>query len=356
MPASKPQDIRNIVLLGHGGAGKTTLAEAMLHAAKVTTRLGSVTDGSSMLDHTEIEKEREHSVDPAIAHFDHNGKTINLIDTPGYPDFVGGAISALTGADTAVIVISATAGIEVNTRRMFKIATETNMPIAIVVNKIDGENVQLDRLIGEITETFGQACKPMTLPAGGGKSVIDCFASESGDADFGDVAEAHTQLVENIIEADEELMEAYLGGEEVPADKLGAAFAAAMIARTVIPMFFTAAREEVGVAAFTDAVAGYFPTPAQVKGTPVKAGEDDDAEEIEVTADAGKEFIGQAFKITTDPFVGKLAWIRILQGTVTPETHYLLRDEKKAAKIGHLFKVQGKDTSAPATFCTARPS
>ncbi len=344
MPASKPQDIRNIILLGHGGSGKTSLAEAMLHAAKVTTRLGSVADGSSILDHSDIARERKHSVDPALAYIDHAGKTINIIDTPGYPDFIGGAISSMPGADTAVIVISATAGIEINTRRLLKIATDLGMPIAIVINKIDGENIQLDRLVSDINETFGQACKPMTLPAGGGKSVIDCFANESGEADFGDVAGAHTQLVENIIEADEELMEAYLGGEEVPADKLGAAFAEAMIKGTVIPMFFTAARSEVGVTEFIDAIVKYFPTPAQVKGAPVKAGEGAGAEEIAITADPDKDFVGQAFKITTDPFVGKLAWVRILQGTVTPETTYLLRDEKKSSKIGHPFKVQGKDT------------
>ena len=344
MPASKPQDIRNIVLLGHGGAGKTTLGEAMLHAAKVTTRLGSINDGSSMLDYSDIEKEREHSVDPAMAHFEHAGKTINLIDAPGYPDFIGGALGALAGADTAVVVISATAGIEVNTRRLFKAAQEADMPIAIIVNKIDGENVQLERTLGEITETFGPACKAMTLPAGGGKTVIDCFTSDSGEADFGDVADAHTQLIENIIEADEELMEAYLGGAEVPAEKLAAAFAQAMVEGTTIPIFFTAARAEIGIGEFLDAVAKYFPSPAEARGRAVRSGEADDAEAFAVAADESKPLIAQAFKITTDPFVGKLAWIRILQGTVAPETNYHLRDEKKAVKVGHLFKVQGKDT------------
>ncbi len=344
MPASKPADIRNIVLLGHGGSGKTTLGEAMLHAAKVSGRFGSVDQGTSILDYSDIEKDRKHSVDPALAYFDHAGKTINLIDAPGYPDFVGGAICTLSGADVGVIVISASAGIEVNTRRLFNAAKDAGLPLAIIINKIDSENIDLTSLMESITETFGQSCKPMNLPAGGGKSVVDCFTNDSGETDFGDVADAHTQLTENIIEADEELMEAYLGGEKIPTDKLGAAFAKAMEEGTVVPVLFTAARDEVGVIEFMDVVANYFPAPTDARGVAVTASQDEDAEAIEITTDPAKPFIGQAFKITSDPFVGKLAWIRILQGTVTSDTTYILRDGKKAAKIGHPFKVQGKDT------------
>jgi elongation factor G len=344
MPASKTSDIRNIVLLGHGGAGKTSLAEAMLHAAKVTGRLGSVDDGSSHLDYSDIEKERKHSVDPAMGHLDHAGKTINIIDAPGYPDFIGGAIGAMGGADTAVVVISATGGIEVNTRRLFKAAQDARHPLAIVVNKIDGENVDLPGVLNQITEMFGQACKAMNLPAESGSTVVDCFTNDSGSPDFGDVADAHTQLIENVVEADEALMEAYLGGEEIPPAKFSAAFASAMVEGTLVPILFTSAKKEVGIAELMDAVANYFPTPVDVKGAAITGGEGEDAKEIEIVPDASKPFVGQAFKITSDPFVGKLAWIRILQGTIEPDTTYQLRDEKKSTKIAHPFKVQGKET------------
>ncbi len=345
MAAATPQDIRNIVLLGHGGAGKTTLAEAMLHAAKVTGRLGSVDDGTSHLDYTDIEKERKHSVDPTAVHLDHAGKTINIIDAPGYPDFIGGAISAVGGADTAVVVISAPAGIEVNTRRLVKLARDMSLAMAIVINKIDGENVELERLLGEISETFGQACKPMNLPTDGGKAVVDCFSQDSGSADIGDVGEAHTQLIENIVESDEQMMEAYLGGEEIPPEKLRDAFARAMVEGTVVPILFTVAKAEIGTAELLDAVAGYFPSPADAAAAaPVRGGTGDDADEVPVKADAADDFVAQAFKITTDPFVGKLAWIHILQGTATGETSYHLSDRKKSTKIGHLFKMQGKET------------
>ncbi|MCK5558048.1 MAG: GTP-binding protein, partial [Candidatus Hydrogenedentes bacterium] len=345
MAAAKPQDIRNIVLLGHGGAGKTTLAEAMLHAAKVTGRLGSVDDGTSHMDYTDIEKQRKCSVDPAAAHLERAGKTINIIDSPGYPDFIGGALNAMGGADVAMIVISATAGIEVNTRRVFHAARDAGIPLAFIVNKIDGENVDLPALGNAIRETFGAACKAMNLPAGGGKSVIDCFTHDSGETDFGDVGEGHTQLIESVIESDEDMMEAYLGGEEIPADKLGAGFAAAMTGGTIIPVFYTAARAAVGVTELIDAIVKFFPAPGQVGGAPLRNGAGEDAEEVSVEPDPDKPFVAQAFKITTDPFVGKLAWIRILQGAAGGETTYHLKDEKKSAKIGHLFKVQGGETS-----------
>ncbi len=344
MPASKPSDIRNIVLLGHGGAGKTSLGEAMLFAKKVTTRLGSVTEGSSILDFTDIEKERQHSVDPALAFIEHAGKTINIIDAPGYPDFIGGAITSIGGADTAVIVISATAGIEVNTRRLYKAAKAAGLPIAFVITKIHGENIDLQELMHSIHETFGSNCQDMNLPANGGKVVIDCFANTEGDSDWGSVAKAHEKLIESVIEADEEMMEAYLSGEEIPPAKLANAFGAAMVVGTIVPVFFTSARDNVGITEFMDSVAKYFPAPGMVAGTPVKNGIGEDAEEITLEADPAKPFVGQAFKITTDPFVGKLAWIRILQGTVKGETVYHLKDEKKTAKVGHLFKVQGGST------------
>jgi elongation factor G len=345
MPASKPQDIRNIVLLGHGGAGKTTLGEAMLNIAGVTTRFGNVNDGTSILDHTDIEKERKHSIDPSLAYLDHKGKTINIIDGPGYPDFIGGAICSLGGADVALVVINASAGLEVNTRKLFSIARDQNLPVAFVINKIDGDNLDLESLVAQVQESFGPQCKPMNLPADGGKAVADCFIAEDGSADFSSVADAHTELTESVIEADEELMEAYLGGEQVPTEQLAAAFSKAMVQGTVMPILFTAAREKTGVPELMDAVVDYFPSPEQVPSRPARSAPEADADEVVLQADAAKDFVGQAFKISTDPFVGKLAWIRVLQGTLTPDTTYHLGDAKKSAKVGHLFKVQGKDTA-----------
>ncbi|OPX25233.1 MAG: elongation factor G, partial [Planctomycetales bacterium 4484_123] len=343
MPAKSPQDIRNIVLLGHGGAGKTVLVEAMLHAAGVTTRLGAIEDGTTVTDYQELEKQRGHSVDPAMAYLEHAGRTINLIDAPGYPDFIGGAIAGIGGADTALVVVSAAAGVEVNTRRLFKAAGEAGLARAIVVNKIDAENLDLPALLEGLRETFGSAVRCMNLPAQGGKAVVDCFVNDSGSSDLGSVAEAHTQLIENVVEADEELMEAYLGEEEISPEKLADAFASAMAAGAVIPVLFTAAREGVGIGELLEAVAKYFPSAADVPGRPVRAGPEEDAEDVEVAADPDKPLVAQAFRISADPFVGKLAWVRILQGTMTAASTYYLGGQRKALKVGHLFKLRGKE-------------
>ncbi len=344
MAAQTPQDLRNIILLGHGGAGKTTLAEALLHAGGVIGKPGTIDDGTTVMDFDPLEKENQYSIDPAMAAIERAGKEINVLDAPGYPDFIGGAVAAIGGADVAVFVINASAGIEVNTRRLLKLAESLNMPKAVVVNRIQGENIQFADLMTAISETFGGAARPMNLPVDGGGSIVDCFVNTEGDSLLGPAADAQNELMESVIEADEALMEAYLGGEEVSTDQLAAAFSTAMVAGTVIPVLFTDAKAEVGTAELLDAVAHYFPSPAQVPGRPIRAGEAADAPRVEVACSPEKPFIGLAFKVTSDPFVGKLSWIRVMQGTATPETTYSIGDARKSSKMGHLFKVQGKES------------
>ena len=214
-------DIRNIVMLGHGGSGKTSLVESILHKTGAINRLGSVDEKSSVCDYYDEEKEHSHSISAAIVNTEHCGKTINIIDTPGYPDFIGPAIKAIPAAETAVIVISAAAGIETNTRKLFQVTSELNMPRIIVVNKTDADNVDLSELMGNIQESFGQICRPANLPAPGKQSVVDCIENESGEVAFSDVASAHTELIESIVEADDSLMESYLGGEEITKEQIG---------------------------------------------------------------------------------------------------------------------------------------
>ena len=220
--------IRNVAFVGHGGAGKTTLADTLLHATGTVNRHGKVDDGSSNSDFTEEEKERKHSIYSTLLYADTKSAHINLIDTPGYPDFIGPALGALAGVESAVVVISASAGIEVNTRRMFKEAGERKLARAIVINKIDAENIDLPQILGAMQEIFGSACRPLTLHGEGGKKVVNCFTETSGQSDLGSVEEAHTGLVESIVEVDDQMMESYLGGEEIAPEKLLGAFASAM--------------------------------------------------------------------------------------------------------------------------------
>lgn len=334
-------DIRNIVILGHGGSGKTSLAEAILHKTGTTNRLGSVDDKTSTCDYYDEEKEHQHSIQSAVVYAEHNGKLLNIIDTPGYPDFIGPAIKSIPAAETAVIVISAPAGIETNTRKLFELATNAVMPRIIVVNKIDAENTDLPRLIKNIQETFGMQCRCANLPAADRASVIDCIENESGDSPVMDVAQAHTELIENIIEADDALMESYLGGEQISAEKIASVFVEALKSGTIIPIVFTNARKEVGVAELLDMIIRYTQSPAQAKPARLKDGD----KSTELKADPSAPLAGMVFRIAFDPRSNmKFSSIRIFSGKITSDTNLLRNDEKKGIRPGHILKSQGGDS------------
>lgn len=212
-------DIRNIILLGHGGAGKTSLAEAILHKTGATNRLGSVDDKTSICDYYDEEKGHGHSIKSSAVHTQFAGKSINIIDTPGYPDFIGPSIKAIPAAETTIIVINATAGIETVTRKAFELATKAHKAKIIVINKMDAENVEWPRLIKDIQECFGTQCRCANLPAPDHASVIDCIENSSGSSPVMDAAVAHTELIESVIEADEALWKAILAASRSRPEK-----------------------------------------------------------------------------------------------------------------------------------------
>ena len=331
-------DIRNIILLGHGGSGKTSLAEAMLYKTGATNRLGSVDDKTSTCDFYDEEKEHQHSIQSATVHAKHAGKLINIIDTPGYPDFVGPSIKAIRAAETAVLVISASAGIETNTRKMAELAASLEMPRIIVINKMDAENVIFPELINNIQETFGQQCRCANLPAADKASVIDCIVNESGESPLMDVTQAHTDLIESVIEADDELMESYLGGEEIPAEKIASVFVEALKAGTIIPIVFTNARRDVGIQELLDIIVKYTPSPLQAKTVQLKDGEN----VTDLTPDAAGPLVGLVFRVGFDPRSNmKYSSVRIFSGTIKSDTNMLRNSEKKGIRPGHILKSQG---------------
>ncbi len=331
-------DIRNVVLLGHGSSGKTSLAEAMLHKTGATNRLGSVDDKTSICDYYDEEKEHQHSIASAVVHAEHNGKLLNIIDTPGYPDFIGPAIKAIPAAETAVIVVGAAAGIETNTRKLFKLAADANLPKVFVVNKIDVENIDLPRLIKNIQETFGSQCRCANLPAADKASVIDCIENETGDSPLMDVAAAHTELIESVIEADDELMESYLGGEEIPTKKIASVFVKALKTGTIIPIVFTNARKEIGITELLDIIAKYTPSPTEANAAKIKDG--DTIRELK--ADPAGPLAGLVFRVGFDPKSNmKYSTVRIFSGTIKSDTNLLRNDEKKGIRPGHILKSQG---------------
>jgi elongation factor G len=334
-------NFRNIVLLGHGGAGKTSLAEAILHKTGKTNRLGSVEEKNTVSDYDDEEKERGHSIHSAIMYTSYNGKVVNLIDTPGYPDFVGAALTSIPAADCCAIVINAAAGIENNTRKLFQAATDAGKARIIVINKIDAENADIPELIKIIQQTFGTNCKCANLPSEDKSSVIDCLKNDSGKTLFSNVASAHTELIESAIEADDKLMEAYLGGEPVSPDQIAGVFAKALAQGNIIPILFTNARKEVGTTELLELLTAYAPSPAQVKPAKLIDGE----KVVELKADASGPLAGLVFRVGSDPRSNmKYASMRIFSGTLKSDTGMLLNTDRKAIRPGHVLKNQGSET------------
>ncbi len=337
-------DIRNLALVGHSGSGKTLLGEALLFHTGVTKRLGSPDDGSSLLDYDDESKERKASTDSSVFFIDHSGHRLNLIDTPGAPDFCGTAISALAGVEAAVVVISASSGIGVNTRRMFNIAKDYGLARMIVVTKIDAENVDLAELYNNIRETFGHDCHPVNLPAGGGAKVINVFENTEGASDILDVAHAHTELLDAIVETDDSLMNEYMETGTVTPDKLSRTIGHAVAIGHVIPVLFVNSKTGVGIPELLDAMYTFAPSPIEGEHRALVVGEGPDAKKSAIDPKLDGEFIAQVFKVTTDPKSNiKYCIARVHTGTLTPDDQVFVSGDRRGQRPGHFFKLRGNE-------------
>ncbi len=339
MAVFQPEQYRNIAFIGHSGCGKTSLAEGLLFKAGVTNRQGSVPDHSSILDVSEESREKLTSLESALCYLPHKGLHVNIVDTPGSPAFCGSAIAALAAVECGVLVISATAGIQVNTRKMMDRARNYGLGIWIVINQIDAPNVDLPALVGQVQEVFGSQCVPLNLPSGKGKSVIDCLANDSGNADFSDVASAHTAAIEAIVAADDQLMEKYLGGELSDAEVRGAA-AKAVSTGTFMPILFTNARGGAGIAEFLDTLVTCCPSPATGKKRVLVEGES----KTVVEPNGAAPFVGQVFKISIDPKTNiKYLAIRVHAGKLTSDMSVKTLKEPKGTRPGQLLRTLGAE-------------
>ncbi|MBL7140347.1 MAG: elongation factor G [Planctomycetes bacterium] len=346
MAAVTTESIRNVVLIGNTGTGKTQLAEAMLHKAGVINRLGTPDEGNTVSDFEPEEKERGSSITTSIMHLTHKGVHVNLLDTPGYSDFIGAALRGLSATDAAVLVVGAATGVDIHSRRLFNVASEAGLARFVVVNKADAENIDLASLVGQIQEGLGPQCRPLTIPVGQGadfKSVVDAFATAASADGLMDVAAAHGELVESIIEADESLMERYLGDETISEEELAAAFTKALTSGTLIPILFTSARQEIGVEELLDHLVQSAPNPRQAVARTARKGTAEDAEEVTLEADPNAPFCAQVFKIVSDPFVGKIAFLRVYRGRLEADSSARINDERRETKFSQLLRSQGKE-------------
>lgn len=339
------ENIRNIAITGHSGSGKTTLVEALLHGAGAINQKGSVKRGTTVCDFDPQEKTHQHSLDSAICSLDHGGSHVNLIDTPGYPDFIGRALSALPAVETCAVVVNAQAGVEMVTRKMMEQAADRSMDRLLIINKIDAEDVDLEAVLQQLREAYGSECLPLNLPAESGKVVVDCFFQSDGrETDFLSVAEAHVNIVDQVVELDEELMEQYLEqGEDFSPEQLHEPFELALREGHFIPVCFVSAETGAGVAELLEVFARLMPNPGEGNPPPVFKGEGDTVEQLRIEPEPAGNAIAHVFKLHIDPFVGRLGAFRIHRGTVTKDSQLFIGDGRKPFKVGHLLKLQGKD-------------
>jgi elongation factor G len=329
----KTEDIRNIALVGHGTAGKTTLADLILFKTGGNNRAGSVDDGSSQFDIDDDEKERKSTINSSLGNALHNGKQINFIDTPGYPDFIGQVSGAVAAVETAAVVINATSGVEVNTRRTFQMAGDAGLGRIIVLNRCDGDNIEFDDVISQIQDVFGPQCIPINVPdkVGAGFSSVSSILTDDG-------SNYNEPLIDSIVEADEELMEKYMETLELSADEAAAGITKAIAAGTLIPIFCISAKKDVGVTELLDGIAAMCPAPGDINRTTEDG--------TEITADANGPLIAQVFKTRIDPFVAKMNFIRVFSGTLKKDSPVKNQTSDSDVKVTTLNKVQGGNVTA----------
>ena len=349
-------NIRTLALVGPAAAGKTTLAEALLQHTGAIGAAGSVERGSTVSDHDALEIKAGHSLQSSVMHLDHGGCRIHLIDTPGAPDFIGQSLPALEAVETAAIVINAAAGIEPMAQRMMAYAAERGLDRLIIVNRIDAQDVDLSALLADIQAVFGKECLPLNLPDAGATQVVDCFYNREGHCDFGAVADAHRALVEQVVEVDGDFVDRYLNDGDVDASELHAPLEQALREGHLIPVCFVSARTGAGVPELLDVIARLLPNPTEGNPPDFLNGEGDAATLMHAKPDPAAHVLAHVFKVSIDPYVGKLGFVRVHQGSITPGTQLYVGDGRKPFKVGHVYLQQGKNhvevpSAGPGDIC-----
>jgi len=345
MAVRDPSEIRNVILTGHSGAGKTTLSERLLFSAGEITRMGSVEEGTTTSDWRESEKQHHRSLYTTVMHFDHEGHTVNLIDAPGTAEFVGHTIAALPASDTVAIVVDAGKGIESVTRRMMAVARERRFPTMLIVNKIDDEQVDLEAVTDLLREQFGSECLPVNLPSRDRSGIVRVFDEEGeGETLFSSEQEAHQRIVEQVVEMQDDLMNQYLEeGDDANLDRAAVheAFEAALRDGHLVPICYCSAKTGAGVEHLMHVIASLLPNPLEGNPRPFVKEVAGDETEFAPTPDASKPLLAHVFKITSDKHVGKVGVFRVHQGSLKARSEVLVDDQKKAVRVGHVIRRQG---------------
>jgi len=348
MSKTGPGNIRNIVLLSHSGAGKTSIAEAALYNAGAIERMGKVDDGSTTSDYDPDEIKRKISISLSLLPCEWRGNKINIIDTPGYTDFAGEVKAAIRVSEGALLPVSAAAGVEVGTEQSWYYCAENNLPRFIVVNKMDRENASFSKTVQQLREKLGAVCLPIQLPIGeyqDFKGIVDLVemkaysGSEAKESQVPDSLKSEAEewrekLIETAAEVDDNLIEKYLGGEELTLEELKSGLKKAVKEAKVVPILAGSAIQNIGIDLLMTAIVDYLPSPADVK---IKAGEKD------IEADENGNLTALVFKTTADPYVGKLTYFRVYSGVIKSNSQIWNVSRGVSERIGQLSILRGKN-------------
>ena len=340
------ENLRTIAFVGHGSSGKTTLVESLLYRNGMIKEVGSVEKGTTVCDFDPLEKEVQHSLRTSVTHLDAQKDDgtpvrIHLLDTPGNPDYVGQALGALDAVKTVCVVIDATKGIELMTRRMMAWAKERNLCRMIVINKIDQPDVDLYGLIHQLREAFGNEVLPLNLPNKDCSHVIDCFDNDKGESNFASVEAVHNAFIERVVEMDDATMEKYLEEGTVDPKILHAPLTKALRLGHIIPVCFTSAKNLIGMRDLIKVFVRHLPNPTEANA-PLFYRED--GSEYTTIPDASRPIVAHVFKVVNDPYIGKIGLFRLHQGLITKDATLYVDDGKKPFKIAHPMMLQGKET------------
>ncbi len=341
------QNLRTVAFVGHGGSGKTSLIEAMLMRAGAISECGSVDKGTTVCDSDPQEKQVGHSLRLAVAHMDTDKLgldpvRIHVLDTPGYPDYIGQSLPALDAVKSAVIVVDATKGVELMTERMMNWAEKRGLCRMIVINKIDVPGVDLMGVLDQLKLTFGDAVIPLNLPTKGMTHVIDCYNTEEGKSDIMSVSDVHRAFIERVVEVDDATMERYLEEGDADPASLHAPITKALREGHIIPVCFTSAKNLIGIRDFMKVIIRHLPSPAEAN---VSLFEKRDGTPIPTEPSVQMPVLAHVFKIISDPFVGKIGIFRVHQGQIRPGSTLYIDDSRKPIKVNKPLILQGKDTS-----------
>ena len=338
--------LRNVALLSHSGAGKTTLCEAALFGAGAVTRQGRIEDGNTVSDYEPEEIKRGGSIQTTLIAAVTDGGKVNFLDTPGYDDFQGEVVSALRVVEGAAILVAAPSGVDVGTERAWNMCEAGSLPRIIVINKMDRENADFNRNVADIQASFGRQCVPFQIPIGQAADFKGVVSVADPNADVpaeltDEVESARERLIEAAAESDDELADRYLGGEELTAEEIEAALRGAVLRGELVPILAASATENIGVAEFLAMARSYLPSPADgAKPRLSKAGSGDAAD---YAADPNGPLAALVFKTTADPFVGKLSLFRVYQGTIRSNSEVWDANHSQAERVGQLYLPKGKN-------------